>query len=242
MDLYTGEKNQMKVSGRFLRASALSAAWIIGSTLVFSTVTDTNSAFAGSSKSQAEEDFDRLDGMGASGKKVNVIEWEGNLEIHVYPAGSLKSLALTIDRKTKDKPVMVIGYRFNDNPQKQLIRRAIIDGISLSDSFHTYRDTSAGEYDKIVITNNNLDKVLTTYKLEPKPTQLYPEGHPALASQDDKGSDDRKPAAISSASKSEADAKAQQAQEDHEALQDSGTIRPFMMEGALRSGGSPRSR
>lgn len=36
-----------------------------------------------------EEEYDRLDGVGASGKKVDVIEWEGSLEIHVYPADTL---------------------------------------------------------------------------------------------------------------------------------------------------------
>jgi hypothetical protein len=223
----------MRLPKYVLRTSVLGAGLLSLLAFTFSSTSSTlNLAYAAG---QVEEEYDRLDGMGASGKKVNVIEWEGNLEIHVYPAGSLKSLALTIDHKTKDKPVMVIGYRFNDNPQKQLIRRAIIDGITLSDNFHTYRDPSAGEYDKIVITNNNLDKVLTSYKLEPKPTQLYPDGHPALASQN-KTDEERKPAAVKAET-----AKAEQAKEEQEELQDSGSIHPFMMEG-LRSGGSPRSR
>src|SRR5687767_8204018 len=83
----------------------------------------------GYSSSVAEDPdplFDRLDGTGRSGKKVDVIEWEGNLEIHVYPKGSLKSLALKLDKRNKDKTVMVIGYRFNNDPGKQLIRRAIL--------------------------------------------------------------------------------------------------------------------
>jgi hypothetical protein len=223
----------MRLPKYVLRTSVLGAGLLSLLAFTFSSTSSTlNLAYAAG---QVEEEYDRLDGMGASGKKVNVIEWEGNLEIHVYPAGSLKGLALTIDHKTKDKPVMVIGYRFNDNPQKQLIRRAIIDGISLSDNFRTYRDSSAGEYDKIVITNNNLDKVLTAYKLEPKPTQLYPDGHPALVAQN-KADEERKPAAVKAET-----GKAEQAKEDQEALQDSGSIHPFMMEG-LRSGGSPRSR
>src|SRR6478672_2141360 len=85
-------------------------AWIAAGTV--------NAATAG------DDDYDRLDGVGRSGKKVNVIEWEGNLEVHVYPGGSLKGLALKLDKRNKDKPVMVIGYRFNDNPGVQLIRRA----------------------------------------------------------------------------------------------------------------------
>src|SRR5687767_7863161 len=71
-----------------------------------------------------DPEYDRLDGMGPSGKRVDVIEWEGNLEVHVYPKGSLRGLALTIDRQKKDKPVMVIGYRFDNAPKTQLIRRA----------------------------------------------------------------------------------------------------------------------
>ena len=58
-------------------------------------------------KSQAGSDpvplrYDRLDGTGESGKKVNVIEWEGNLEIHVYPKGSVKGLAMKLDDADKD--------------------------------------------------------------------------------------------------------------------------------------------
>jgi len=119
-----------------------------------------------------EDKFDRLDGRGESGKRVDVIEWEGNLEIHVYPKGSLKGLALKIDKKNKDKPVMVIGYRFNNAPQKQLIRRAIL-GINLLESFKTFKDEKEPDFDKIVISNNGL--ALAEYKLDPAPTQLYPD-------------------------------------------------------------------
>jgi hypothetical protein len=227
----------MKLSKHVWRTGAVSAAVTAGFVLSLAILPSSPLLKSAKAADQVEEEYDRLDGMGASGKKVNVIEWEGNLEVHVYPAGSLKSLALTIDHKTKDKPVMVIGYRFNDNPQKQLIRRAIIDGLSLTDDFRTYRDTSAGEYDKIVITNNNLDKVLTAYQLEPKPTQLYPDGHPALvAQQNAKADDNRQPAALKTSVKSPS----VQAQEDREELQDSGSIHPFMLEGAR--GGSARNR
>ncbi len=219
----------MKLSKHVWQTHALGAALVVG-LAIFSSSPALKFAQAAA---PTEEEYDRLDGMGASGKKVNVIEWEGNLEVHVYPAGSLKGLALTIDRKTKDKPVMVIGYRFNDNPGKQLIRRAIIDGISLTDNFRAYRDTSAGEYDKIVITNNNLDKVLSAYKLEAKPTQLYPDGHPALVAQASKADDDRRPAAA--AARNAEAAKADQAREDRANLEDSGTIRPFMFEGRDRN-------
>jgi hypothetical protein len=225
----------MNLPKHLMQTSTLGAALILTMSLGLGLLpTSLVSKFAQAAEQQAEEEYDRLDGMGASGKKVNVIEWEGNLEVHVYPAGSLKGLALTIDRKAKDKPVMVIGYRFNDNPGKQLIRRAIIDGITLTDNFRAYRDSSADEYDKIVITNNNLDKVMTAYKLEPKPTQLYPDGHPALVAQASKMDDNRKPAATIG---NKAALKSESAQEDQAELQESGTIRPFMFE----RGGSPRS-
>jgi len=133
-----------------------------------------------------DPDYDRLDGKGYSGKKVDVVEWEGNLEIHVYPAGSLKGLALKVDKRNEDKPVMVIGYRFDNDPSKQLIRRAIL-GIELREPLKVYKDPAAQDYDKIVISNNGLASPLTAYRLDPEPRQLYPDGHPALAQSQGKG-------------------------------------------------------
>jgi hypothetical protein len=157
-------------------------------------------AFAGASPETAraqgvdpDADYDRLDGTGYSGKTVNVIEWEGNLEIHVTPAGSLAGLALKLDKRNKDKPVMVIGYRFDLDPSRQLVRRAIL-GIELREGFKVYRDRTALDYDKVVITNNTLSsKDLAVFRLDPDPAQLYPEGHPALAKvSEGKGSGERK--------------------------------------------------
>ena len=53
-----------------------------------------------------DSNYDRLDGVGASGATVNVIEWEGNLEIHVAPPGALHGLSLKLDTRNKSKPVM----------------------------------------------------------------------------------------------------------------------------------------
>ena len=136
--------------------------------------------------SDPDPDYDRLDGKGLSGKKVDVVEWEGNLEINVYPAGSLKGLALKIDKRKEDKPVMVIGYRFDNDPSKQLIRRAIL-GIELKEPLKVYKDPDAKDYDKIVISNNGLATPLTAYRLDPEPRQLYPDGHPALVKNEGKG-------------------------------------------------------
>ena len=133
-----------------------------------------------------DADYDRLDGTGVSGKKVNVIEWEGNLEIHVYPKGSLRGLGLKVDRKDKNKPVMVISYRFDVSPTTPVIRRNIL-GIPMNDQFRVYRETSADDYDKIIISNNalSLGGDLVAYQLDPAPKQLYPDGHPALAQKPD---------------------------------------------------------
>ena len=122
----------------------------------------------------ADEDFDRLDGKGTSGKRVDVVEWEGNLELHVYPKGSLAGLALKLDDSNKDRTVMVIGYRFTNNAKKQLIRRAIL-GVPFTAQFKTFRDAKEPDFDKIVISNNTLSGDLTAYKLDPTPTQLYPD-------------------------------------------------------------------
>jgi hypothetical protein len=125
-----------------------------------------------------DADYDRLDGSGKSGKTVQVIEWEDNLEVHVYPPGSLKGLALKIDRPSKGKKVMVLGYRFADAPKQQLIRRAIL-GISLTDGFKVYKDPTETEFDKIIISNNGLSGQVVGFALDPTPTQLYPDGYPA---------------------------------------------------------------
>lgn len=124
------------------------------------------------------KEFDRLDGRGATAKKVDVIEWENNLEIHVYPKGSLRSLGLKVDRTKKDKPIMIIEYGFGGVPYT-LIRRALLS-IPMKDGFKTYRDTNAADYDKIIISNNTLNEGVETFALAPDPTQLYPDYHPSL--------------------------------------------------------------
>ncbi len=139
------------------------------------------SAFAASSGPKRTllepKEFDRLDGRGATAKKVDVIEWENNLEIHVYPKGGLKSLGMKIDRTNKEKPVMVIEYGFTGVPYT-LIRRALLS-IPMKDSFKTFQDTSTTDYDKIIVSNNTLTNV-KTFALAPEPTQIYPDYHPAL--------------------------------------------------------------
>jgi hypothetical protein len=160
----------------------------------------------------AEPEYDRLDGMGKSHKKVDVIEWEGNLEIHVYPKGSLAGLALKID-EPKGKKVMVIGYRFTDNPKEQLIRRAIL-GIPMNPGFKVFRDPSEADFDKIIISMNGLSNQVVAFQLDPEPKELYPEGHPALAKKEGEG--ERKPASEKKKSK-------------RPNYDEEGTIKPFGM-------------
>ncbi len=142
------------------------------------------SAKAQAGRVQEPKDFDRLDGHGATAKKVDVIEWEGNLEIHVYPKGSLRSLAMKVDHesKTSKNAVMVIEYGFTNVPYT-LIRRAVLS-INMPDLFHAFRDETADDYDKIIVSGH-LIAGAKEFALATPPTQLYPDYHPALAQDDD---------------------------------------------------------
>jgi hypothetical protein len=119
--------------------------------------------------------FDRLDGHGPSGKRVDVIEWDGNLEIHVYPKGSLGGLSAKLDDREQGKNVMVIGYRIAKgvNP---LVRRAIL-GIPFNKNLMGFIDRSEPDFDKLAISNQQLSKPWAAYKLDPSPKQWYPDGH-----------------------------------------------------------------
>ena len=118
--------------------------------------------------------FDRLDGTGPSGKTVDVIEWDGNLEIHVTPKTSLKGLGAKLDERTAGKKVMVIGYRFPSTP-KPLVRRAIL-GIPITSDFKAFIDPTEKDFDKLALSNANLPKPWVPYKMEPAPKQWYPDG------------------------------------------------------------------
>lgn len=210
----------------------LLSSWVILSIAFLSATSGFTADSASVSVKDDNENYDRLDRMGASGKKVDVIEWEGNLEVHVYPAGSLKGLGLVLDKKNKDKPVMVISYRF-DNTPKPLIRRAIL-GIDLKEGFKAFRDPSADGYDKIIISNNGLSSEMLAFRLDPAPTQLYPDGHPALAKATDEEKD-RAPAA--NKKKKDLDPPPPsdaEAEDDGDAKQgaanDEGRVTPFFME------------
>ena len=110
----------------------------------------------------ADEVYDRLDGTGPSHKRVDVIEWEGNLEVHVYPKGSEKGLSAKLDDRTEGKSVMVIGYRFSDK-EKPLVRRAIL-GVPFTKDLKGFIDPTEKEFDKVAISNQNLPAPWKPYK------------------------------------------------------------------------------
>jgi len=133
------------------------------------------SAAARSTAPQKKDKFDRLDGKGHSGVRIDVIEFEGNLEIHAYPSKSIKGLALKVDRENEKKPVLVIGYRFKTNPQKQLVRRAVL-GVPLQEPFHVYLDPSHNDYDQFIVSNHQLAQSgLVPFNLDSKLKSLHPE-------------------------------------------------------------------
>jgi hypothetical protein len=121
-----------------------------------------------------EEVYDRLDGHGPSHKRVDVIEWDGNLEVHVYPKGSLKGLSAKLDDREKGKKVMVIGYRFGAK-SRPLIRRAIL-GIPFQSGLKAYTDSKEKDFDKMALSNAPLSGSWKPYKLDPAPSQWYPDG------------------------------------------------------------------
>ncbi len=122
----------------------------------------------------AEEVFDRLDGTGPSHKRVDVIEWEGNLEVHVYPRGSLKGLSAKLDDREKGKKVMVVGYRFSKS-ESPLIRRAIL-GVPFHPKLKAFINPKEKDFDKLALSNQELPAPWRPYKLDPAPAQWYPDG------------------------------------------------------------------
>ncbi len=121
-----------------------------------------------------ESIFDRLDGTGPSKKRVDVVEWEGNLEIHVYPKTSTKALGAKLDTREQGKKVMVISYLFN-NSSEPVIRRAIL-GVPFTAQVKGFIDPTEKEYDKIALSNSDLPAPWMPYKLAPAPKQWGPDG------------------------------------------------------------------
>lgn len=145
------------------RTALLALALVIG-------IATTYTVFAAST----EGEYDRLDGTGESGKKVDVIEWEGNLEIHVYPENSVAGLGAKLDDRDAGKKVMVIAYRFKNDPNV-LTRRAIL-GVPFNKNIKGFKDPTAKGYDKLAFSNKNLPAPWVPYKLDPEPKLWYPEG------------------------------------------------------------------
>lgn len=121
----------------------------------------------------AEEIYDRLDGKGPSSKKVDVVEWEENLEVHVYPKGSLRGLSAKLDDRVEGKKVMVVGYRFG--AKDHLVRRAIL-GVPFDKNVKGFIDRTEKDFDKLAISNQTMPAPWTSYKFDPAPAQWYPDG------------------------------------------------------------------
>lgn len=167
------------------------------------------------------KEYDRLDGHGATAKKVDFIEWEGNFEVHVYPKGSLKTLGMKIDHESKSTKgaVMVMELGFQGVPYT-LIRRAPLF-ISLPDAFQAFQDETTADYDKIIVSGHSITGV-KKFTLHAPPTQLYPDYHPALTEDASLAEEPpAKPAQRKSASESVAPAFETS---DHE-FSDRGTVR-----------------
>lgn len=120
-----------------------------------------------------ESVFDRLDGTGPSKKRVDVVEWDNNLEIHVYPKGTNVGIGVKLDERESGKKVMVIGYTFNG--REQIVRRAIL-GIPFTNKLKGFIDPSEKDFEKIAISNHDLQKPWIPYKLQPAPKQWGPDG------------------------------------------------------------------
>jgi hypothetical protein len=206
----------------------------ISSHLIPNARADMNSA----SNADPDADYDRLDGTGKSGKKVDVIEWEGNLEVHIYPKGSTAGLGMKIDGSTGQK-VMVIAYRFVETPRQVLTRRAIL-GITLADNFKVYKDPMENEFDKFIVSNNGLSGQVALYKMDPTPTQLYPDG-PAVAKRAQNtgrtpASAQAQPPIQQGASAPSNSGGGSQNGPGPAQMDDNGTISPFMMNNAQGRG------
>jgi hypothetical protein len=113
----------------------------------------------------ADDDvYDRLDGTGPSGKKVDIIEWDGNLEVHVSPKTSIGGLGAKLDDRTGGKTVMVLGLRFKGQPNV-LVRRAIL-GVPFNPKLKGFMDPTEKDYDKLALSNQDLPAPWKPYKLD----------------------------------------------------------------------------
>jgi hypothetical protein len=122
----------------------------------------------------AEEIYDVLDGTGPSKEKVDVVEWEGNLEVHVYPKASAGGLGVKLDDRTQGKKVMVIAYRFKK--QKEILVRRATLGVPFTSKLQGFIDPSEKDFDKYAISNQNLPAPWKPYRFEAPPKTWYPAG------------------------------------------------------------------
>jgi hypothetical protein len=130
--------------------------------------------FATSYSVFADDVYDRLDGTGPSHRRVDVIEWDGNLEVHVYPKASTAGLGAKLDDRVGGKKVMVLAYRFKAQTGT-LVRRAIL-GIPFQSKLKAFIDPTEPEFDKLALSNQDLPAPWQPYHLDTAPKQWYPDG------------------------------------------------------------------
>ncbi len=148
-----------------------------------------------------KDNFDRLDGFGPSKAKVDVIEWEDNLEIHAEPMGKLLGLGAKIDDRTPGKKILVIGFRMQGEPSV-FVRRADL-AIPLYSGFKLFKNPAAKGYEKWAFSNQDLKAPWVAVKMDKAPADWYPEGHegnqgsPLVSADEPAQPEKRLPAAVS---------------------------------------------
>ena len=119
--------------------------------------------------------YDPLDGTGSTGVRIEVMNWVGNVELHISPKGLLRDLALKLDMDQDDYPVLVVGYKFSKEP-KPVIQRIRLEN-ELKTGFKVFRSNSAenSSSDEIIISNNSLvDEEITEIPFDPEPIAMFP--------------------------------------------------------------------
>lgn len=144
----------------------------------------------GSSLLSSADEYDRLDGRGSSQGKVDIVEWENNLEVQISPSHALLALGAKLDPSTRNRKVLVLEYKFANGIK--LVRRAIL-GIELKTPLEA-KTKYRGEQRIITFigklgSSNDRGE---TYALAAEPRQLYPTEALAEASNKGTGTPDQK--------------------------------------------------
>tara|TARA_Y100000590_G_scaffold390511_3_gene466355 strand:+ start:64 stop:777 length:714 start_codon:yes stop_codon:yes gene_type:complete len=109
--------------------------------------------------------YEVLDGAGPSRTKVDVIEFKGKMEIHVYPPEHLLGLGARVEKNSDGEKVMVLSYRLSTT-SKPLIRRATLNvPFKAGASVLGFEDSRVRGYKKIYLVDTPM-KIGTPYKID----------------------------------------------------------------------------